>query len=231
LDPDRLKSIRKWSNGLKLDFKNPKLLNQALTHSSYSNEIGNQIPDNQRLEYLGDSVLGLAINEYLYNRFPSSNEGQLARMKSALVSESALARAAKKIDLGSMLLMGRGEKSSGGAQRPSSLADALEAVIAAVYLDRGLKSSESFILMIMKDQLKELSDPRNVSDPKSRLQENVQKKSKVPPVYEILSESGPDHRKSFVCRVMVNGHEMGRGEGPSRKRAEQEAAREALSRM
>lgn len=229
LDPERLKRVRKWSMGLNMDFQDPVLLNQALTHSSFSNEFGNRIPDNQRLEYLGDSVLGLVINKYLYHRFPASNEGQLARMKSMLVSESALARAARNIDLGSMLLMGRGEKSSGGAERSSSLADALEAVIAAIYLDRGFRASESFILLIMKDQLKSLSDPRSVSDPKSRLQEMVQKKSKVPPVYEIISETGPDHKKSFLCRVLVEGREVGRGSGPSRKRAEQEAAKKALA--
>lgn len=203
---------------------------QALTHSSFGNEQDEPVQDNQRLEYLGDSVLGLIVNESLYHKYPDSSEGQLARMKSILVSEASLAEAAHQIDLGSQLFLGKGEKASGGAGRKSNLADALEAVIAAVYLDLGYPMARDFTLSVLKPQFERIETPESIVDYKSRLQEKLQKRFKKPPVYEMTSESGPDHRKEFICIVKLENRELGRGRGHSRKKAEQDAARHALEK-
>ncbi len=217
-----------------MHFRNLDLLDQALTHSSFRNEGGAgrpKIEDNQRLEYLGDSVLGLVINEYLYASHPDYPEGQLARIKSSVVSEQALAPIGADLGLGQVLRMGRGEASSGGAERSSNLADGLEALIGAVYLDRGLNGARKFILGRFQPLMDAFDDPRDARDAKSRLQELVQKRIHRRPVYELVSESGPDHRRVFECRVLVGGKETGRGTGRSRKRAEQAAATDALERM
>lgn len=227
----RLLNLRDTARKWKLKFQDLSLFDQALTHSSFGNEQEQSPGDNQRLEYLGDSVLGLVINEYLYLNYTSHSEGQLARMKSLIVSEVALARAALRLEIGSILLMGKGERNSGGAKRPSNLADALEAVIAAVYLDQGLPAAREFVLRALRNELDSLNAPGSIRDPKSLLQEAVQQKYHQHPAYEVVSEEGPQHSRMFVCRVLINGKEAGRGEGNSRKRAEQDAARGALEKM
>ncbi len=221
-----------FSRSLGIRLRNPELLQTALTHPSFINERGQgaRLQSNQRLEYLGDSVLGLVINQYLYNSFPEYDEGILAKLKSRIVSEGTLAMVAREMSLGKYLYLGRGERASGGEEKPSVIADALEAVIAAIYLDSGLEAAESFILKHFRPYLTEYSDKNSVMDPKSRFQELVQKHLHTAPVYEILEESGPDHQKFFRCRLLIDGKEFSQGEGFSRKKAEQDAASKALKK-
>lgn len=229
LPPERRKQLLDFSRQIDYPVRDLSMLDQALTHSSARNESGHRIPDNQRLEYLGDSVLGLVINEALYQRNPGFTEGELARIKSAVVSESSLAPVGAALGIGAVLSMGRGERTSGGGERSSNLADAFEAVIAAIYLDRGLLAARKFILKSLAGVLESFEDPSTARDSKSILQEQVQKRTHKRPVYEIVSESGPDHERMFECRVLVDGKEAGRGRGASRKRAEQSAASDALA--
>lgn len=210
-----------------LRFLNPALFELALTHSSYLNESDFK-EDNQRLEYLGDSVLGLIINEHLFRNFPHYSEGDLARIKSHLVSESNLSRVAAGLNIGALIRMGKGEIMSGGRKRPSILADTLEALIGAIYVDQGLVAARQFTLKVIGTALDRVKRPSSVKDPKSVLQERVQKKINEVPVYEILTETGPKHKRHFVCCVFIGGSEIATGEGDSRKRAEQEAAQRAL---
>lgn len=230
MNPEVQKVVREFANRIQVSFRDQSLLEQALTHTSYANEQNDSPGDNQRLEYLGDSVLGLSINRYIYHLYPEYTEGQLARIKSLIVSENALARGAREIDLGNYLILGRGELSSGGRDRSSNLADALEAVIAAIYLDQGFDQADEFILRVLKNQIEAIEGPEKIRDPKSRLQEIIQKKSHTQPVYDLVSEFGPDHRRIFECRVVVDGREIGRGKGSSIKRAQQAAAESALAK-
>ncbi len=227
---ERSAELKEFLAGFKVRFKNAALLNQSLIHSSYPNETGQQIEDNQRLEYLGDSVLGLIVNEYLYLQFPDRKEGELARIKSAVVSESALAEIAAEIKLGDHLLLGKGESRSGGRARASNLADALEALIGAVYLDQGLEKTSVFVVRLMEKKILSYENP-GTRDAKSALQELSQKKFKIRPEYEVVETTGPEHNRQFVCKVVVGGKEAGRGSGISRKQAEQKAARAALNRL
>lgn len=229
ISPERRRELVAVCRRLRTSFKKLDLLDLALTHSSFRNESGGT-QDNQRLEYLGDSVLGLVINEHLYRSRPGFAEGELARLKSALVSEASLARIAAEMGIGSALRLGRGERSSGGEKRISNMADALEAVIAAVYLDRGLESARRFVLRHFQNAINQLADPSRVRDPKSRLQELVQRKARTRPVYELVDSRGPDHEREFTVRVLIGGKEFGRGAGGSRKLAEQSAAAQALAR-
>lgn len=231
LPPTRRKQLLEFSRRIEYSVRDLTLLDQALTHSSTRNETGHRIPDNQRLEYLGDSVLGLIVNEALYMRNPGFAEGELARIKSAVVSEFSLAPVGAAIGIGPMLAMGRGEESSGGGERSSNLADAFEAVIAAIYLDRGLPAARKFILKSLAGVLESFEDPSTARDSKSMLQELVQKQSRKRPIYEIVSEAGPDHERIFECRVLIGDQEAGRGRGASRKRAEQLAATNALESL
>ncbi|HPG50847.1 MAG TPA: ribonuclease III [Spirochaetota bacterium] len=222
---DRLQRV------IHVKFKNKSLLQRAVTHRSYVNESGKNARDNERLEYLGDSVLALVVNEYLFKHFEDYQEGKLAKIKSAVVSEATLARLARKIDLGEFILMGRGEEHSGGRERPSILANTLEAVIGAVFLDQGLKSSRKFVLALIKDEIEIVNNPSSMRDPKTALQEYVQKKYKARPIYEVIDERGPDHRKEFTVRLLVNGREIVTGEGPSKRKAEMNAARISLQKI
>ena len=231
LAPARRKQLLAFSRSIGYSPRDLRLLDQALTHSSSRNETGHRLPDNQRLEYLGDSVLGLIVNEALYLRHPGYTEGDLARIKSAVVSESSLAPVAGELGLGPLLTLGRGERSSGGTRRSSNLADAFEALIAAIYLDRGLVAARKFVLAALQGVLDSFAEPASARDSKSILQERVQKRSRKRPIYEVVSESGPDHQRVFVCRVMIDGREAGRGQGASRKRAEQDAASNALAML
>lgn len=215
----------------KLTFDDTALFRMALTHRSLANETGRELPDNQRLEYLGDSVIGLVVNDYLYRNFPESPEGELARLKSAVVSEAALANFARRIGLGDLLKMGKGAEAGGGRDRASILADAFEALAGALYLDNGLPAVRKFLLRLIPDEIHAVHESGSSRDPKSTLQEIIQKKTHEAPVYEIVSASGPDHKKEFVCRVLSLGKELGRGTGASRKQAEQSAARSALSKL
>jgi ribonuclease III len=225
---NRYRQLGKLQSILKVSFTNKSLLNRALTHRSYVNEAGQNVKDNERLEYLGDSVLAIVVNEYLFKRFEKYPEGDLAKIKSAVVSEATLAKVAEEINLGSFLLMGKGEEQNGGRTRPSILANTLEAVIGAIYLDAGLKESRRFVLSLLKIDIERINSLSTYRDPKTTLQEYVQKKYRERPVYEVVDESGPDHQKQFTIRLLVHGREVINGTGNSKQKAEMDAARKAL---
>lgn len=233
LDAVRKSELKRFCKASGLVMRMPflELLDQALTHRSYCNELQSDLADNQRLEYLGDSVLGLVINEYLFQSYPGYFEGDLARIKSAVVAESPLARVARTLKLGRLLRLGRGEKGSGGSNRDSNLADALEAVVAAIYIKSGMVLARKFVLQHFDMILKECSDPQDAQDPKTRLQEFCQRVYKQIPFYRIVERTGPDHKQHFKVSVALDAKELGRGEGQSRKKAEQAAAHDALLRI
>ena len=207
-------------------FKNTDLLRTALTHSSYANETRSG-ESNERLEFLGDSVLSVVVSEYIYEHFCHKNEGELTRLRASVVCESSLAKYAAKIGLGHYLLMGRGEMMSRGYERASILSDAFEAVIAAIFLDGGMDEAKKFVLRFTVPDLSGAAYSRG-SDYKTRLQEIVQQSEGETLEYVLVGESGPDHRKHFVFEVRLNSNILGRGGGRSKKEAEQNAAHEAL---
>lgn len=211
-------------------FKNISLLQNALTHSSYANERWhNSLLSNERLEFLGDSILGMLVAEYLFRNFPDRPEGELTRMRADMVCEKTLAGVAEKIHLGQHLLLGHGEEQGGGRSRESILADAVESVIAASFLDGGMEAALHFIKTFILVEVP-VSQLHNM-DYKTKLQELVQQKKNQVLSYSLLSETGPDHDKHFEVCVALNGKEVGRGEGRSKKRAEQEAARLAITKL
>lgn len=211
-------------------FKNEELLEQALTHKSYANE--NRGPShNERMEFLGDAVLNLVVSEYLMKSCPDSTEGDLSRLRAAVVSEPALAKVARVIGLGNFLLLGKGEEQTGGRDKDSLLADSLEALIAAVYLDAGIGATEAFIFRFFDDVIRKSCTLRVSLDYKTELQELCQERLKQLPEYRVISESGPDHRKQFEVELSLKGKVHGRGTGKSKKEAEQRAAKEALARL
>lgn len=222
---DRLQKV------IRVKFKDKNLLRRALTHRSFVNESGSTITDNERLEYLGDSVLGLVVNEYLFRVFEEYREGELAKIKSAVVSEATLAKLARSIDLGQFIIMGKGEEHSGGRERSSILANTVEAIIGALYIDSGLKTSRKFILSLLRDEIDRVNNLSYLRDPKTALQEYVQKKYKERPVYRVIEERGPDHQKEFTVSLVVNGRELVTGEGPSKRKAEMNAARATLKKI
>ena len=211
-------------------FRNISLLQNALTHSSYANERWhNSLLSNERLEFLGDSVLGMLVADYLYRNFPNRPEGELTRMRADMVCEKTLAAAANQIGLGNHLLLGHGEEQTGGRRRSSILADAMESVIAASFLDGGLDAALSIIRRFILVEVP-VSSFRN-EDFKTELQELVQKKKDQILTYTLLSESGPDHDKRFEVELKLNDEAVGRGIGSSKKRAEQMAAKNALEAL
>ncbi|MEZ5323799.1 MAG: ribonuclease III [Verrucomicrobiales bacterium] len=209
-------------------FRNSLLLAEALTHPSLAYETQRPHFDNQRLEFLGDAVLQLVLTAELYRIFPKFNEGTLTKLRSRLVSRAALNRCAKSIHLGDYLLMGKGEDACGGRERASTLADALESLIGAVYLDSGLDSARDFILKLCAEAMKEIIDEPDEINPKGQLQELLQAHSTVSPHYHIVSQEGPDHCKMFQAEVIWRGQILGTGSGKSKKMAETAAARSAL---
>ena len=211
-------------------FQNPKLLDHALTHSSYANEhhLGS-ISSNERLEFLGDSVLGMIVADHLYRTFPDLPEGDLTRIRANLVCEGSLVLVAKEWDLGRYLKLGKGENACGGRSRPSILADAVEAVLAAVFLDGGLEHDRDIIQRFLLDRMEQVN--RASRDHKTYLQELVQRKSGQVLSYELIGESGPDHNKTFQMQVLLNGQPIGQGTGHSKKEAEPAAANAAIERL
>ncbi|MBQ7580011.1 MAG: ribonuclease III [Clostridia bacterium] len=208
-------------------FKNREYLNRALSHSSYVNERHNNEESNERLEFLGDSVLGIITADYYFHNF-SLPEGELTKLRASTVCEKTLSSFADQIELGKYLKLGKGEERTGGRQRPSINADAFEAVIAAIYLDGGIEEARKFVLRFVE----RLSEKHgSFKDYKTTLQEIVQKNPEETLEYIIVDESGPDHDKSFEVEVHLNSNVIGRGKGKSKKNAEQEAAREALELM
>ena len=211
-------------------FRNITLLQNALTHSSYANERWhNSLLSNERLEFLGDSVLGMLVAEYLYRNFPDRPEGELTRMRADMVCETTLAAAANRIGLGDYLLLGHGEEQGGGRSRDSILADAVESVIAACFLDGGLDAALNFVRQFILVEVP-VNKLHNV-DYKTQLQELVQQKKNQVLSYALVGESGPDHDKQFDVEVSLNGAIVGYGRGSSKKRAEQDAARAAIKKL
>ena len=210
-------------------FRDRTLLTQALTHASLGYERQHTLPDNQRLEFLGDAVLQLLLSELLYKRYRNADEGMLTKVRAQFVSTKALAQVARRLNLGGFLLMGRGEESHGGRERDSSLADALEAIIGAIFLDGGLEAAQILAQKLFAKDLENLGATPADQNPKGQLQEMLQAISPQSPSYRIVEESGPDHSKSFVAVVAWGGQELGRGLGRSKKEAEVEAAKAALA--
>ena len=222
--------MQKLETKLGYNFQNIALLENALTHSSYANEhkMGS-IGSNERLEFLGDSVLGMVVADYLYRNFPSLPEGDLTRMRAALVCEGNLVVVAKELELGSYLLLGKGEELGGGRTRASIQADAVEAVLAAVYLDGGIAAARRLIQRFILDHISRIDEV--TKDHKTALQEFVQRKSGQVLSYVLVDERGPDHAKTFCMEVQLNGSAIGRGEGHSKKEAEQAAAAAAIKAL
>ena len=210
-------------------FRNPALLEQALTHPSLAYETQRSQVDNQRLEYLGDAVLELILSEHLFRVFPEGSEGVLTKLRARLVSRPALARCARRIHLGVYLRMGRGDEASGGRARDSTLADAFEALIAAVYLDGGLEAARDLVVALSRDVLDRLQAEPTEENPKGQLQEILQARGPGILKYVLLREDGPDHRKTFIAGVEWNGQSLGQGGGGSKKEAEAAAAEAALA--
>ncbi len=231
-DKDRLKKLKIFEKSIGYGFRNKFLLNQALTHKSYANEKNmERSSDNERLEFLGDSVLGVIISYTLYNEYPGEDEGILTRYKSQLVSGETLARIAKEIGMGEYILLGKGEELSGGRKHVSNLMCALEAIIGAIFLDGGLKASHGFITKVFKSEIQLVREGKGAKDYKSIFQQIVLRKFKTTPSYKILSEIGPDHKKHFIVEAVVSGKRYGIGSGPNKKSAEQLSAKEAISAL
>lgn len=213
------------------EFNNQELLTTALTHRSALNEDNSQSPvSNERLEFLGDAVLELAATEFLYNQFPDTQEGLLTAYRSALVKTSTLAQIATDLDLGEKLHMSKGEEATGGRTNASLLADTMEAVIGALYLDQGYDTVKEFLSQVLFVEVEDILENKLYKDAKSHLQEVVQARGSATPIYQVVSETGPDHDKEFTINVLVEGQVVGSGTGSSKQRAQRAAARKALKR-
>lgn len=232
IDKARSSNLKRFQRLIRYNFKNRNLLNQALSHRSYAFEqLDLRVADNERLEFLGDAILGLAISDYIYRHFPNYQEGHMTQVKSMLVSRDTLVDLARKIGVGRYLLLGKGEAQSGGDEQPSNLVGAYEAIIGAIYLDRGFKKACKFIESQFKDELKNAFKDGAKKDYKSILQEYTLKKHKLTPSYKILSEVGPEHKKNFEVAVSIEKEIYGRGDGKNKKSAEQNAAYDALLKI
>jgi ribonuclease-3 len=213
-------------------FQNPGLLLEALTHRSYLNEYpGGELKHNERLEFLGDAVLELLVSEELFAQFPAEPEGQLTVLRAALVNYQILARVAEKIKLQDFILMSRGERKDTGRAREVILANAIEAVIGAIYLDRGFEKIRPFVQKFVMVNLAEVLKTKSYKDAKSELQEVVQEKLRVTPTYRVMGEEGPAHKRTFIMGVYFGDKFIAKGEGPSKQDAEIEAARNALKKV
>ena len=224
--------MRELEKKLNYTFRDPGLLGEALSHSSYANEHRSAgLRSNERLEFLGDSVLGFVTAEFLFLQHPDLPEGDLTRIRAALVCEQSLYEVARKLDLGRYLKLGRGEEAGGGRERTSILADATEAVFAAVYLDGGIGAASTLIHRVLLDAEKEEVVEERRRDYKTALQELVQRQADQVLTYRMIGEEGPDHDKTFLAEVLLNGTQVGTGSGHSKKEAEQSAAKAALATM
>jgi ribonuclease III len=216
---------------LNVQFKNEQLLQQAFTHSSYVNEHrGRPHEDNERLEFLGDAVLELTISNYLYDKHPTMNEGELTKLRAAIVCEPSLVQFANQLDFGKLVLLGKGEELTGGRERPALLADVFEAFVGALYLDKGIEAVVSFLKQVVFPKI-DTGAFSHVMDYKSQLQEVVQRDNFGKLDYQIIEEKGPAHNREFSAAVTLNGDEIGTGYGRSKKEAEQHAAKIALQKV
>lgn len=210
-------------------FKNLNTLGTALTHSSYANEKKNQ--SNERLEFLGDSVLSIIVSDYLYRHLPKVDEGTLSKYRAMLVCEQSLYEISKQFELSRFILLGHGEEISGGRERPSIVSDAFEALLAAIYLDGGMEVASEWVIGLMKDAIDEVADGRRNTDYKTTLQEALQKGDKGKVTYRTINSTGQDHDKTFEVEVLVDGVPKNNGIGHSKKEAEQNAARALLESL
>ncbi|NJK79688.1 MAG: ribonuclease III [Chloroflexaceae bacterium] len=219
---------------LHITFRDPSLLDTALTHRSYWNEHPERSPgkdSNERLEFLGDSVLNMLAAEWLYSAYPDRSEGELSMLRSALVRTTTLARFAHELNLGRYIRISRGEKSQQARERPSLLADAFEAVMGAVYLDQGLATVRTIITPFLVQEMQRIEAGEGAVDHRTRLQEYIQGQHGVTPVYQVVDVSGPDHQRQFTVEVLMNDTLLGRGVGTSKQQASQDAARVALAAL
>lgn len=217
-------------NNLNYKFKNIKLLNDALIHSSYANEVRGNTHSNERLEFLGDSVLSIIVSDHIFNKFSNMPEGELTRLRASLVCEKSLCGFSRELGIGEYLKLGKGEDKNGGRERDSILADAFEAVLAAIYLDGGMQAAKKHIMNTVLRDLKH-NDDETFKDYKTTLQEIIQRNPEECVSYILIDESGPDHNKSFTVEVHLNSNVIGTGCGKSKKQAEQMAAKQALKLM
>ncbi len=211
-------------------FNNIKLLENALTHSSYANEVRNGLTSNERLEFLGDSVLSVIVADYLFSNYKDIPEGELTKLRASLVCEKSLCVFSRELEIGKFLLLGKGEEKGGGRERDSILADAFEAVLAAIYLDGGMEIARQFVLNFVKAELENKAKD-GFKDYKTALQEIIQRNPEESVTYILKSESGPDHNKVFEVEVHLNSNVIGVGSGKNKKQAEQMAAKQALELM
>ena len=229
IEEERLEQLHEFEEKLEYTFKEIAYLDTALTHSSYANEQGNGYKYNERLEFLGDSVLGFITADRFFNNFKDIPEGKLTKLRASTVCEESLFGFAKQIDLGNFILLGKGERKCGGAERASILADAFEAVIAAIYLDGGIEPAREFVLRFVMKAIDEHAI--SFKDYKTKLQEIIQKNPEEKLTYVLTGETGPDHDKRFEVEVHLNSNVIGKGIGRTKKNAEQLAAKEALELM
>lgn len=215
---------------LQYKFNNINYLKNALTHSSYANEVRDGFTSNERLEFLGDSVLSVIVSEYIFEKFPNMPEGELTRLRASLVCEKALCSFARELHLGDYIMLGKGEERGGGRERDSILADAFEAVLAAIFLDGGMVPAKEHIMRFVLRDVKHTSE-ETFKDYKTTLQEIIQRNPEESVTYILTNQSGPDHNKSFTVEVRLNSNIIGVGSGSSKKRAEQMAAKQALELM
>lgn len=220
------KNVDAFEKNINYSFKNKDYILEALTHSSFSNENRNY-KFNERMEFLGDSILGMVVSDYIFNREQNVAEGELTKIRANVVCEESLSIVAKNIELGRYILLGKGEKISGGRNRDSILADAMEAIIAAIYLDGGIEEARNFVMKMLGDRIDETIEGNIFRDYKTSLQEVVQRQNNAIN-YKLIDAKGPDHNKKFIVEALLNGKAVGVGEGKSKKEAEKEAAKNAL---
>lgn len=229
----RTQQLQDFCSRLGIRMHSPELLDMALTHTSYAHE-SKQHPKphhNERIEFLGDSVLSVIVSTYMYKHFPNLDEGQLTKLRAHLVCESSLYGYARKINLGDYLLLGKGEELSGGRERPSILADAFESVLGAIYLDQGFEYVQEYLLNMMRREIDDICVHGICSDYKTRLQEYLQRGGDVDLSYQLLGSSGPEHNKVFMSEVLLDGRVIGEGSGRTKKDAEQHAAKSAIEQL
>ncbi|MEW6096692.1 MAG: ribonuclease III [bacterium] len=233
MNESRRQQLKELQSALGVEFNDIRILNQSLTHTSYAYELNgnNGVFHNERLEFLGDVVLGLIISEYIYKKYPDYMEGELAKIRAKVVSRPILAKGSKHLNLGEYLLLGKGEEITGGRSRHSILANTFEAVIGAIYLDSGLEKARYFILEQFSEEIEKIIYNVHVQDYKTDFQEFTQKKFRTLPLYKVISKEGPDHNRIFEVAVIVKGKTWGTGKGKSKKEAEQKAAFFALQQL
>ncbi|MCR4430143.1 MAG: ribonuclease III [Tepidanaerobacteraceae bacterium] len=232
MDSKRLSELNRLQEKIGIYFNDIQILNNAFIHPSYTNEQNFIVlENNQRLEFLGDAVLELAVSHYLYEKYPGMSEGQMTKVRAYTVCEQSLAQASRNMSLMDFLVLGKGEENSGGREKPSILADTFESLVGAIYLDKNLETARNFIICNLKDTILRAAEGEEALDYKTILQETLQKTSPDRICYTVIKEEGPDHAKVFHVAVIWKGEILGQGSGKSKKEAEQLAAKQALDRM